>query len=134
MRGPSDRHTLLIPKQFGNMALSQLVSEKSAVDNDLLTMPTYENNDEIFLSLVHVAFEIRADLKDRPGFEGLNINAMDAQECVPESLYIFLQLLFGGERLLEEQTPEEETGLSCNALSIAQDIVYGVSSGRKRTP
>ena len=93
------------------MALSQLVSEKSAVDDDLLTMPTYESNDDIFLSLVHVAFKTRADLKDKPGFEGLNINAMDAQECVPESLYMFLQLLFGGERLLEGQTPEEETGL-----------------------
>ena len=35
-RGPSDRHTLFISKQFGNMALSQLVNEKSAVGNDLL--------------------------------------------------------------------------------------------------
>ena len=84
-RGPSDRHTLLIPKQFGNMALSQLVSEKSVVDDDFLTMLSYESNDDIYFSLVHVAFKIRADL--------------------------------------EGQTPEEETGLSCNALSIAQDIV-----------
>ena len=74
---------------------------------------------------MHVASKIRADLKDKPGFEGLNINTMDAQECVPESLYMFLQLRFGGERLLKGQTLEEEMGLSCNALSIAQDIVYG---------
>ena len=59
---------------------------------------------------------------------------MDAQECVPKSLYMFLQLLFGGERLLEGQTPDEETGLGCNIFSVAQDIVYGVSSGKEWTP
>jgi hypothetical protein len=59
----------------------------------------------------------------------------DAQDCVPESLYMFLQLLFGGEQLFEGETSEEkENKIRCNVLSIAQDIVYGVSSGKKWMP
>jgi hypothetical protein len=75
-RGPSDRHTLLIPKKFAHISLSRLCSEKLAVDDDLLTMPVFQSSDNIFLSLVHVAFKIRADLRDKPGFEGLDINVI----------------------------------------------------------
>ena len=93
-RGLFDRHTLLIPNQFANTALSQLDSKRSAVD-DLLTMRTYESKDNIFLSLVHVAFKIRSDLKNKPGFEGLSINAMDAQECVPkEPAHVFTAIIW----------------------------------------
>ena len=70
-------------------------------------MPTFQPSDDIFLSLVHVAFKIRADLRDKPGFEGLNINAADTHEFVPQSLYMFLQLLFGIECLMNGQTSEE---------------------------
>ena len=48
---------------------------------------------------------------------------------------MLLQLLFGGECIFEGETSEErENNIRCNVLSVAQDIVYGVSSGKKWTP
>ena len=46
--------------------------------------------------------------------------------------YIFF---FGGERLLDEETIEEkENKVRSKALAFAEDIVYGVSNGKKWTP
>jgi hypothetical protein len=61
-------------------------------------------------SLVHVALMILADLRDTPGYKGLYIHVgmNDVDDCVPESLQLFLNLLFGGERLLDEETIEEK--------------------------
>ena len=48
---------------------------------------------------------------------------------------MFLRLLFGGQKLLRGQTIEEkEAEARRKVLSCAQDIVYGVSGGRKWTP
>ena len=55
----------------------------------------------------------------------------DVGDCVPESVRMFSNLLFGGERLLDEETIEEkENDVRCKALAVAQDIVYGVSNIR----
>jgi hypothetical protein len=51
---------------------------------------------------------IRADLREIPGYKGLDIGMHDVGDCVPESLKMFLNLLFGGERLLDEETIEEK--------------------------
>ena len=133
-RGPSERHTLLIPKKCVNMALSQIVSQSP--DDELNALPVYHQQDgDIFLSLVHVALKIRADLRETPGYQGLTISALDASDCVPESLQLFLHLLFGGERLLDEETIEEkEAEVRNKAVAVAQDIVYGVSNRKKWTP
>ena len=46
-----------------------------------------------------------------------------------------MQLLFGGERLLDGETIEEkEAEIHSKVFPVAQDIVYGVSNGRKWTP
>ncbi|CAB3991622.1 Hypothetical predicted protein [Paramuricea clavata] len=72
---------------------------------------------------------IRADLRETPGYKGLDIGMHDVGDCVPESLQMFLNLLFGGERLLDDETIEEkENEVRSKALSVAQDIVYGVSN------
>lgn len=138
-RGPTDRHTLLVPKNFVNMALSQLLSEKSAEDSQV-TMPTYHPENDSMLSLVHVALRFRGDLKEKPGHKGLDVDEEDAYGCIPESLYMFLEILFGGERLFEGDIQdtytleEKDSERHRKVLSLAQDIVYGVSCGKKWTP
>ena len=135
-RGPSERHTLLIPKKCAKMALSELVAQGRADEgDDELTLPVYHQQDDIFLSLVHVALMIRADLLKTPGYQGLDMELHDVGDCIPESLQLFLHLLFGGERLLDEETIEEkESKARSKALVIAEDIVYGVGNGNKWTP
>ena len=84
-RGLTGRHTLPIPKNCANLALSQLTSQAYVTDEDE-SLPVYHQpNEDIFLSLVHVAF----DLRKKPGYQGLNISAEDANDCVPESLQLF---------------------------------------------
>ena len=74
-------------------------------------------------------------LRDTPGYTGLDIGEYDADNCVPESLQLFLNLLFGGEQLLDGETmAEKENEIRTKTLSVGQDIVYGVSNGRKWTP
>lgn len=68
-REPYDRLTLLIPKKYAKMALSELVSEGPADEDTLLTMPEHhQTNKDICLALVHVALNIRAVLNEKPGF------------------------------------------------------------------
>ena len=67
----------------------------------------------------------------------ININDQAAIDCVPESLYMFLNLMLGGEKLLEENEGEHSENDSlrhCRILSIAQDIVFSVSGGNCLTP
>ena len=85
-------------------------------------MPTYEPHEDIFLSLVHVALKIRGDLMEEPGLQSLSVSEQDAIDCVPDSLYMFLRLLFGGQKLLLGETVEEkEAEARCKVLSCAQD-------------
>ena len=128
---PSGRESLLIPTQYVNLAVSQLATET----DELLTMPTYAPHEDIFLSLVHVALKIRGDLMEAPGYPGFEICEQHATDCVPDSLFMFLRLLFGGQKLLDgENAEEKEAETRCKVLPIGQDIVYGVSCGKKWTP
>ncbi len=67
-RSPSERLSLLIPTKYANIAVSKLANESAETD-DLLTMPTYQQHEDIFLSLVHVALKIRGDLMEKPGLK-----------------------------------------------------------------
>ena len=120
--------------KFANVAVSKLANERADTD-DLLTMPSYEPHEDIFLSLVHVALKIREDLMEEPGPQSFSVSDQDAINCVPDSLYMFLRLLVGGKKLLHRESVEEkEAEARCKVLSCAQDIVYGASGGTKWTP
>lgn len=68
------------------MALSELVAQGPAdEEDDELTLPVYHQQDDIFLSLVHVALMIHADLRETPGYQGLDIGMHDVGDCIPES-------------------------------------------------
>lgn len=105
---------------------------RDSQDDDQLTMPTYEPDDDIFLSLVHVALKLRGDIMVHKGHEGFGVSKSDELACIPPSLYMFLKLLYGGQKLLEADDMDDE--YQDNVLSISQDIIYGVSAGQKWTP
>ena len=51
---------------------------------------------------------------------------------VSESLYMFLNLLFGGQTILEDETNlANEDCVRRRVLSIAQDLIYCISGGKK---
>ena len=62
---------------------------------------------------------------EEPGLQSLRASEKDAIDCVPDSMYMFLQLSFGGQKLLHWETVEEEEAEArCKVLSCAQDIAY----------
>ena len=70
-----------------------------------------------------------------PGLQVSKVSVVSEQDCIDcaaDSLYIFLRLLIGSQKLLHGKTVEEnETEAMCKVLSKAQDIVYGVSGETK---
>ena len=126
--------------------------------DDSFKIPIYNPPKDDFLSMVHMALKLRSDVLAQATYKGLNVNEEEALACVPDSLYMFLRLLIGGQSTLEIGDGEDgvdcddgsEGGVECDGdadhadrkesitlsrvLSIAQDIVYSASGGKSWTP
>ena len=72
----------------------------------------------------------------KEGHKGLSVSEDDAIGCIPESLYMFLYLLLGGQRLIEKDGSdvEDEEKTRKIVMSVAQDLIYGVSKGKNGHP
>ena len=131
-RSPSERKTMLIPTNYVQEAANTAVQQMTEIED---TMPQYVPGDDIFLSLIHVALKIRKDLMETPGHKGFSVSEDEAIPCVPDSLYMLLKLIFAGQEALEDDNSEKnEDIVQSRVLSVAQDLVYCVSGGRKWTP
>lgn len=87
------------------------------------------------MSLVHVALKLRADIMAHPGHQGFNVSEEDAAQSIPDALYMFLKLLYEGQSVLDSEPDEDEDNVTkTRILSVGQDLVYGVSKGKKLTP
>ena len=73
-------------------------------------------------------------MMESEGHNGFCVSNEDAMSCVPDSLYMFLRLLYGGQNVFDEYNGEDEQEqLQMQILSVAQDLVYGISGGKKWT-
>ena len=71
----------------------------------------------------------------KSGHEGFGVTEEAAIACIPDSLYMFLRLLFGGSCQLEAEEDENEVcKVKQKMTSTVQDIIYGVGKGQKWTP
>lgn len=133
-KNPSERVTILIPTKFQHRAVLQMKEDEEAENT---TLPQYVPQDDIFHSLVHVALKIRGDMMETPGHKGFSISEDEAIPCIPNSLYMLLRLIFGGQEVLSLEDGGSENSeelVRSLVLSVAQDLVYCVSGGRKWTP
>jgi len=142
---PGDESDFVISHSLSKDTSSDLMasseSESSAAeDSSGEDQDTFSNDGNAFQEMVHVALRIRADLDQTPGHDcsWRNIDQKHVQTIVPNSLYLFLVLLFGGMSAVDDLSDpdartEDENTQRC-VLSVAQDIVFGVSKGKKLTP
>lgn len=65
----TERKTVLIPTKCQSAPVMQ-IEQDTQKDVDILTIPKYEPQDDIFLSLVHVALKVRSDMLETPGHHG----------------------------------------------------------------
>ena len=131
--------TLLYPSQFlakrlTNHSHVQSGDTSSAEESAAEDMSIPQGSTSL-QELVHTALKIRDDLQSTQGhaagWGGIDKEHVD--KVVPQSLHLFLSVLFGGMSFLscdEDKSANIETRI----CSIAQDIVYVVSNGRKLTP
>ena len=127
--------TLLIPTKFRHIPLSAMVKN----NDEQLTIPTFKHQtDDSFLSMVHVALRIRGDMLSHPIPDGFEISEDRAIDYVPDSLYMFLNLLLGGQQLLDDEVicddDKHDSSRQTRILSIAQDLVYTASGDKLHTP
>ena len=95
----SERQTVLVPIKFCHIPVSQVLNQQ-AQSNPIIPIYQPDEKDD-FLSMVHVALRLRSDILAQPAHQGLNVCTEDATACVPESLYMFIRLMLGGQSLLE---------------------------------
>ena len=109
---------------------------------DTSPINVYNPSEDGFLEMVHLALKLRSDSLTHPAYKGFEINEEKMMSCVPESLFMFLRMMFGGQALLDID-PEEgqqyemqdkESKTQAKILSIAQDLVYNISGGKHWTP
>ena len=131
-----ERQVLLIPKEYANIPFSKLVYEEQ---EEPLHIPKYQASEE-FLEVMHVALKLHSDVLSHPEYKGFVVNEEKMITSVPESLFVFLRLIFGGQDLLEEDPDEDdpycdhssqkEAKTQTRILSLAQDIVYNLTGGK----
>jgi len=124
---------LLFPSKYKHVPLSEMPVAES--DDDLLKIPVFKPDSDIFMSLVHVALKLRGDILAHPGHTGFDISDEKAAACVPDSLYMFLRLLYEGPSVLDSEPDSTDViPERMKVLSVGQDMVFGVSDGKKWTP
>lgn len=150
-----ERQMLLIPVKLKNKIIAdQIFREEEVFPSSEVPEP-----DNVDKHIVYSALKVHNDLKGMKGHEGFNVSLNCAKSIVPESLKTFLTIVsfgldgvekaFGGEEgdfetgsdesdsdTDDEQDSEEAdvSGTEKKLLSIAQDIVYVASHGKKLTP
>ena len=130
-----DRQTVLVPMNFRHIPITRLSDER----DDESPMQVYKPGDNEFLELVHVALRLRSDILAHPHHKGLDISEDAVMACIPDSLYMFIRLVIGGQSLLDCDT--DESSEQCNkprvqtiTFSLAQDLVYNATGGMNWTP
>lgn len=128
---------MLAPRKFGHVPISNLISE----EEEFYSIPAYQSPDEGFMELVHVALKLRGDIMTHLKYTGSVVSEDEIRACVPEGLFMFVRLVFGGLSLLEGDPEDEEITLErkeadtqTRVLSIGQDLVYNVTGGKYWTP
>ena len=106
------------------------------MQEDKLNPTQCTENSDVY-KCIHAAWQICHDLQQSDEHSGLNVSRHDAMAVVPESLHMFLSVLFGGQDTVNDLLvcdEETEQRLNDKVLSIAQDIIYTASKEKKLTP
>jgi hypothetical protein len=130
---PSCQSNYMIANQLASQLQS---SAESSAEDDYSTLGTLRKHTSD-LDIMHAAMQIAMDLEDTPGHESgwTGIDIEHSTKIIPDSLFLFLSVLFGGVRSLDPTAEKASNDKQTTAiLSIAQDIIYQASNHKKLTP
>ena len=133
---PGEQSDFIISKTLTRSCQRGMLSSESDTNEDDDCSDTQFAQAGVLQEMIHVALEVRRDLLDTPGhtsiWQGIDQDHVD--QVIPNSLYLFLRLLFGGIDVVHKGNEEDNNAVKQTVCSIAQDIVSAVSNRRKLTP
>lgn len=132
----NEPRTVLVPFKFRHVPVSAMMSDNT--ENIERLIPSFKHhNEDMFLTMVHVALKIRSDMVSHPRPNGIDISEERALDSIPNSLYMFLNLLLGGQCLLEDDEVDDDSSIirstakhHLRIMSIAQDLMYTASGDK----
>ncbi len=125
-----ERKTILIPKN-----LAPTVFQNTLEESQQDITPPYKPEDNAILSMVHITLQLRADIMSLRSHRGFSVSEDDAILCVPDSLYMLLRLIFGGQDALADwNTGVDDNQTQTKVLSVTQDVIYCTSGSKNWTP
>jgi len=99
-----NQYVLLVPRKLVHVPFSDFMAEEEESSKILI----YHSPDQEFQEMVHVALRLREDILAHPKYTGCVVNDEEMIACVPESVFMFICLMFGGHELLERSPNDEE--------------------------
>ena len=84
----------MIPSKFQYIPVSASVKDDTTDIDKLIPSFKYGEQDT-FLTMVHVALQIQGDMLSHPKPKGIDISEDRAIDSIPNSLFMFLNLLLG---------------------------------------
>ena len=138
------KQTVVVPKKHSHIPIAVTLDSSHETITDS-PIPVHQSDNDNLLSLVHVALQLRMDILNHAPYRGANISADDVHSCIPENLQLYLTILYGGQDACDNiddiNNVREDEGDETNndatsdrVMSVAQDIIYGVSRGKLWTP
>ena len=113
------------------ITLDQAAMEGSSQETAAVIDPEYE----ILSWLYRVALKVRGDISASPSHNLIGgFNEENAEKVVPSSLYLHLHLICSKSTEDLDESEDTSIKIKTRTLSIAQDIVFLASNGRKKTP
>ena len=136
---PSERQTLLVPVRFRHAPLSNVLETSDSSQTGLENIPIFKPDDGNYLSIVHVALQLRSDIMSHRGFEGVDVNETAEMDSIPSSVHMFVNVLLGGQKHVDQEFDEVDTNeidsiKKARVCSIGQDMVYAVCGDKKAPP
>jgi len=106
---PSERQTLLVPVRFRHAPLSNVLETSDSSQTGLENIPIFKPDDGNYLSIVHVALQLRSDIMSHRGFEGVDVNETAEMDSIPSSVHMFVNVLLGGQKHVDQEFDEVDT-------------------------
>ena len=113
------------------MAATQQLDTDTSIDSVEDDIATINHTSNITQEICHAALKIRNDLDEMPEHLDYWQGIDHVKTIIPESLFLFLSLIFGGTNIFNDEQDNEKKKKVC---SIAQDIIYCASNSKKLTP
>ncbi|KAJ8867706.1 hypothetical protein PR048_031509 [Dryococelus australis] len=100
---------------------------------ELTNIQFFESEDtDHFLAKIHVALKQQLDILSQPAYKRVDAPEEFSIACVPASVWMFLLLLLDDPDEHDYEDKQESSKKS-RILSIAQDLVFSVSGGKKHS-